>query len=633
MTKLNNPVHMLNILDEVESLLEKHAIETVPLHQIGQGFYSTFFVFPKRDGGMRPILNLKPINDYLQNSHFKMESLRSIIQALQKGDWAVSLDLKDAYLQIPVFPPHRKFLRFCINGIHYQFRAMPFGIAIAPRVFTKIMAAVGGFLRSHQIHIYMYLDDWLVKNQLKDLLLQHLRQTVLLLVDLGLIINLKKSHLLPSQRISYLGAMFDLQKGIVYPTEERFSHLQEVISSIMENQSVTASLVLRLLGLMASCIDIVPYARLHMRPLQLYLLCFWQPHRDSLFQLIPVKESFLLHLHWWKEKKNIFKGVPLQGYPHSLTLWTDASTWGWGAHLGSTHLSEQWPVQFQTNHINWLELKAIWNALIKLQHLIQGQNVLVRCDNSTVVAYVNKQGGTKSPSLCILLWDMFQWCLKKGIHLFAAHIPGRQNCLADSLSRGHNHVRITEWSLHPSLVQDIFRIMGTPNIDLFATRNNHKLQVFCSPVPDPLAYACDALAISWKGMFAYAFPPPILIPKVLLKVRNESCVLLLVAPCAPHQSWFPQLLELLIDIPIKLPIRQDMLSQNRGQSIHPNPQSLNLAVWKIAKDLVAQEDFLKKLQSSFLKPVDSLQENYTRPDYEYSEAGVLKGISVPLRLL
>ena len=75
------------------------------------------------------------------------------------------------------------------------------------------------------------------------------------------------------------------------------------------------------------------------------------------------------------------------------------------------------------------------------------------------------------------------------------------------------------------------------------------------------------------------FLPPILIPKVLMKVRQENDLILLVAPLAPHQSWFPQLLELIVDVPLKLSVLHDLLSQNRGLSLHPNPRSLNLAVW------------------------------------------------------
>ena len=84
-TNLLNIVHMSNILEEVKKLLGKGAIELVPPGQEGQGFYSTFFIVPKKDGGLRPILNLKPLNVYMEKSHFKMETLRSIIQALHVG--------------------------------------------------------------------------------------------------------------------------------------------------------------------------------------------------------------------------------------------------------------------------------------------------------------------------------------------------------------------------------------------------------------------------------------------------------------------------------------------------------------------------------------------------------------------
>ena len=624
---------MSNILEEVKKLLGKGAIELVPPGQEGQGFYSTFFIVPKKDGGLRPILNLKPLNVYMEKSHFKMETLRSIIQALHVGEWGSTLDLRDAYLQIPMFPPHRKYLRFCVQGVHYQFRAMPFGITVAPRVFTKLMAAVGGHLRSQQIHIFMYLDDWLVKNQIRELLLHQLNQTIQLLVDLGLIINLDKCHLVPSQIITYLGAVFNLNKGLVLPSENRFLAINQAIADIIYNRQCPASHFLRLLGLMASCIDTVPYGRLHMRPIQIYLLYFWRPHIDGLHFKIPVFPILATHLMWWQQERNIFRGVPLQGYPHNKVLWTDASKWGWGAHLGTHQVAGQWTKELINHHINWLEMRAVWNALIEFQEEIQGENLLIRCDNATVVAYINKQGGTKSIPLCLLLWDMMQWCLKHNIHIHAAHIPGKKNCLADKLSRGQKLVRLTEWALKPSIVQHIFQIMGTPNIDLFATRANSQLPVFCSPYPDPLAWTCDALSVNWEGIFAYAFPPPILIPKVLMKVRQENCLILLVAPLAPHQSWFPQLLELIVDVPLKLPVLHDLLSQNRGLSLHPNPRSLNLAVWKISADQNLQSSFLQKLPNIWNNLSDPPHGDCIPLDGKYLVAGVLKGKSVPLQLL
>ena len=200
-TKFMNAQNELFLSEEVKRLLEKNAIESVPKSHMGQGFYSTFFVVPKKDGGFRPILNIKRLNTYLDVPHFKMESLRSIISAIDINDWALSIDLTDAYLHVAVYRPHRRFLRLCFRGQHFQFRTMPFWLAIAPRIFTKLMSVVGSYLRKRQIQIFMYLDDWLLKNQNRQLLLQQLYEVQVVVQKLGLLVNFKKSQLVPVQII------------------------------------------------------------------------------------------------------------------------------------------------------------------------------------------------------------------------------------------------------------------------------------------------------------------------------------------------------------------------------------------------------------------------------------------------
>ncbi|VDI26145.1 Hypothetical predicted protein [Mytilus galloprovincialis] len=98
----------------------------------------------------------------LQNGNPPIDS-----KSLKIGDWAVKLDLQDAYFHIPIHKHYRKFLRFSILGKKYQYRALPFGLRSAPRIFTKGMAVVGAFLRKQMIHIFMYLDDWMLKNSSK----------------------------------------------------------------------------------------------------------------------------------------------------------------------------------------------------------------------------------------------------------------------------------------------------------------------------------------------------------------------------------------------------------------------------------------------------------------------------------
>ena len=100
------------LLEEVDALLAKGAIEPV-LDQAMGGFYSTYFLVPKKTGDLRPILNLKPINGQIKRPSFKMETVASVMKALNVGDWMASLDLKDAYFHIPIHPSHWKYLRFC----------------------------------------------------------------------------------------------------------------------------------------------------------------------------------------------------------------------------------------------------------------------------------------------------------------------------------------------------------------------------------------------------------------------------------------------------------------------------------------------------------------------------------------
>ena len=74
----------------------------------------------------------------------------------------VRIDLKDAYLAIPISTQHRKYLRFCWRGQTYEFTCLPFGLAVAPCVFTKVIKPVVGFIRSKGVWCVVYIDDFLL---------------------------------------------------------------------------------------------------------------------------------------------------------------------------------------------------------------------------------------------------------------------------------------------------------------------------------------------------------------------------------------------------------------------------------------------------------------------------------------
>ena len=188
-------------------------------------------------------------------------------------------------------------------------------------------------------------------------------------------------------------------------------------------------------------------------------------------------------------------GQPLHPLKHALQIFTDPSKEGWGTHLKEHTARGTWFIPESKLHINHLELKAVFLALKEFQDLCSNNIVLVATDNTTVVAYIIKEGGMKSGSLCALLWRILSWSTRKRVTLKVRHIPGRLNVIADKLSRLGQTIQ-TEWFLHPEVFQAICSQWHQSQVDLFATRFNNKLPQFVSPVPDPQAWVVDALSLS-----------------------------------------------------------------------------------------------------------------------------------------
>jgi hypothetical protein len=113
------------IADEIETLLRKNAIERAPPTI---GFYARLFLVDKKNGGLRSLFNLKPLNRFIMARSFKMATLRMVAHSLREKDFVVSLDLTDAYFHVNIDPSFRKFMRFKFRGKLFQFKAMPFGL-------------------------------------------------------------------------------------------------------------------------------------------------------------------------------------------------------------------------------------------------------------------------------------------------------------------------------------------------------------------------------------------------------------------------------------------------------------------------------------------------------------------------
>jgi hypothetical protein len=194
------------------------------------------------------------------------------------------------------------------------------------------------------------------------------------------------------------------------------------------------------------------------------------------------------------------------------------------------------------------------------------------------------------------------------------HIPGHLNVLEDALSLSLTPVN-TEWELLQVTFNAIRLRWGRPHLDLFATSLNHKLDTFVSPVPDPLAYAVDAMSIPCKGMFAYAFPPFRFLSQVLHKRwlgnLSRSFVLHRLGQNKPGSQICC--------------VRVSLLSQLKGRILHPNPENLHLHAWLLSGRESDRKVFLSEQPTTSLRLSDSLQRLSTMQSGQSSLIGVLDG--------
>ena len=564
----------------VQQLLRMDVVETVP-DPDSPGFYSHLFLVPKKDGRWRPILDLSILNLHLHSQRFKMETAETIRQDLKHGEWATSIDFTEAYHHVPIHPRCRRYLRFKIDDIQYQYRCLPMGLSSSPERFTRVSAPMKAFAHHQGVHVHMYLDDWLIHSPHKRLVQEQTVWLVNLVEALGWLINFEKSELVPTQNIDFLGYQLNFLEGKVFPTGARWEKIQAWIPPFLQRASLPAIKWQELIGLLTSTEKMVPLGRLHMRELQWNLASQWNQLTDSQNQEVIVTPETAQALRWWLNRDNVLRGITfVQPLPH-LTIYVDASNLGWGGYLGSVSAMGTWSAEEKSFHINVKEMLGAWNVLKELEHLLRGRRVLIASDNSTVVCYINKQGGLHSRQLCRLVMDMILWAQERNMSLSCKHIPGRLNVLADKLSR-KGQIIPTEWTLSQRVFDSLWVKWERPHVDLFATRHNNKLPTFVSPVPDEKAWEVDALSLNWSGLIAYAFPPTVILSQVLRKIRDEECVVFLVAPLWPNQQWYPLLQELLTEPPLELPLHSDLLSQPLSRELHRQPELLRLHVFRLS---------------------------------------------------
>jgi hypothetical protein len=402
--------------------------------------------------------------------------------------------------------------------------------------------------------------------------------------QLHTVFNKDKSSLLPVQRCRYLGFILDSIHHTIEITPEKKKKILVHLRNLKNKNSHKILGIARLIGLLVSAAPAVKYGWAHIKSLE----------REKCRALFDSKQNYLVRmqirsttaqsdLKWWETNiHHVFNKIRKDTY--DLEVETDASRTGWGACCHHQKVDGWWTTQDSQQHINALELKAALYGIKIFTKDKTSCNILLRLDNTTAIATINRMGSTKYETLDGIARILWSWCEERDLWVTATYICSKDNVQADQESRALP--ADTEWELAAGAYEMIVQRLGIPEIDLFASISNHKCQKYVSWKKDPDSIAVDAFTIPWGNIFFYAFPPFNLVGRVLNKIVNEKAIGIVIVPHWPSQPWYPLFIKLLKQKPIFLGPQSKLLCSPFRQ-LHPLAETLTLVAGRLSGTLSA----------------------------------------------
>ena len=311
----------------IEKLMRKVVIKK-PTHEEGE-IISPIFLRNKPDGTFRLILNLKEANKHIDSIHFKMETINSILKLVRPNCYMASVDIKDAYYSIPVSEHDQKYPKFMFDGQLYAFTCLPNGLCSEPSKFAKLLKAPLATLREAGHILGGYIVDIFNMGLTYDECMRNVIDTVNLLDSLGFTIHPEKSKFIPSQVLIFPGFVINSVTMKVCLTDVRKVAIKETCIMLVRKGSPTIREVARVIGLMTASFPGVKYGSLHFRDLERCKSRAVKESKGSYDCTMKLDGLALCDVQWWID--NIDRSDnEINQDPPSLTMTTDASTFGWG---------------------------------------------------------------------------------------------------------------------------------------------------------------------------------------------------------------------------------------------------------------------------------------------------------------
>eukprot|EP00794_Sanderia_malayensis_P013521 gene13521-14933_t len=255
-----------HLVNEIDKLQRKGVIVQYP-KGIGE-IISPIFLRPKSDGTYRFILNLKRTNEYVENFHFKMETIYTVLNLVKPNCFMSSIDIKDAYYSVEIDEEDQKFLAFQFQGQNYHFTCLPNGLSCGPRKFTKLMKVPLSELRKRGHLVSSYIDDLINFGDTYVECLANVAETIIILEKIGFVLHPDKSQFIPTQEIKFLGFIINSTTMRVTLSQEKKTTIAKECKNVLSAETLKIRDVAKIIGKIIVTFPAVKYGPLHFRSIE-----------------------------------------------------------------------------------------------------------------------------------------------------------------------------------------------------------------------------------------------------------------------------------------------------------------------------------------------------------------------------
>lgn len=356
--------------DEIKRLIDRDIIERVP----ESSWLNPVVPVPKQEGVVRLCIDARKLNAVTKKNCYTPMNIDRIFAQISKARYFSSIDLKDAYYQIPLAKQDQQKTAFSIHGMGiFTYKRMPQGLINSAASLCRLVETV--FNVENEPEIFVYIDDFIICTETFERHIELLTTVASKLKEIGLAIGLKKSHFC-MKKLKFLGHVID-ENGLSVDT----SRLQAITTYKKPTNVTEVQSFLGFTGWYRKFIE--NYAEI----------------ATPLVNLTKKSSKFIwtkLHEEAYEGIKSKFLEAPIlhmPNYTKPFIIDSKSSDIAISAALYQMNGTEKQPIAFMSAKLNTLQQKyhlvereclSLILALEKFRLYIQGSRVTVNTDYNSL---------------------------------------------------------------------------------------------------------------------------------------------------------------------------------------------------------------------------------------------------------